>query len=52
MLSVDLEIKLSSITKLLKKELENLSPHGEGNPVPVFATRDVKGRWANTPIRC
>ncbi len=41
-LSVDLEIKLSSITMLLKKELENLSPHGEGNPVPVFATRDVK----------
>jgi single-stranded-DNA-specific exonuclease len=41
-LNIDLEIKLSSISDVLLKELKCLSPHGEGNPVPVFATRDVK----------
>ncbi len=41
-LNIDLEVKLSSISMSLFKELKYLSPHGEGNPVPVFATRDVK----------
>ncbi|MCP4264402.1 MAG: hypothetical protein GY777_02305 [Candidatus Brocadiaceae bacterium] len=41
-LNIDLEVKLSSISKTLFKELKCLFPHGEGNPVPVFATRDVK----------
>jgi single-stranded-DNA-specific exonuclease len=41
-LNIDLEVKLSSISMELFKELKCLSPHGEGNPVPVFATRDVK----------
>ena len=41
-LNIDLEVKLSSISMSLLKELKCLLPHGEGNPVPVFATRDVK----------
>jgi single-stranded-DNA-specific exonuclease len=32
---------LSSISRSLLEELKCLLPHGEGNPVPVFATRDV-----------
>ena len=41
-LNVDLEVKLSSISSSLFKELKCLFPHGEGNQVPVFATRNVK----------
>lgn len=41
-LNVDLEIKLSSISIPLLKELKCLFPHGEGNQIPVFATRNVK----------
>ena len=40
-LNIDIEIKLSSISRSLLEELKCLSPHGEGNPVPIFATRDV-----------
>ena len=41
-LNIDLEVKLSSISSALFKEMKCLFPHGEGNPVPVFATRNVK----------
>ncbi len=41
-LNIDSEIKLSSVSKPLLEELSRLSPHGEGNPIPVFAARDVK----------
>ncbi len=41
-LNIDLEVRLSSISNSLFKELKCLFPHGEGNPVPVFATRNVK----------
>ena len=41
-LNIDSEIKLSSVSRPLLEELNRLSPHGEGNPVPVFAVRDVK----------
>lgn len=41
-LNIDAEIKLSSISKSLLKELDRLSPHGEGNPTPVFVARGVK----------
>ena len=41
-LNIDLEVKLSSISNSLFKEIECLLPHGEGNQVPVFATRNVK----------
>jgi single-stranded-DNA-specific exonuclease len=40
-LNIDIEVKLSSISKSLLEELKCLLPHGEGNPVPVFATRDI-----------
>ncbi len=41
-LNIDLEVKLSSLSSALLKEMKCLFPHGEGNPVPVFATRNVK----------
>ena len=41
-LNIDLEVKLSSISSTFFKEMKCLFPHGEGNPVPVFATRNVK----------
>jgi single-stranded-DNA-specific exonuclease len=41
-LNIDLEVKLSSISGTLFKEMKCLFPHGEGNQVPVFATRNVK----------
>jgi single-stranded-DNA-specific exonuclease len=41
-LDIDLEVKLSSISSTFFKEMKCLFPHGEGNPVPVFATRNVK----------
>lgn len=39
--NIDIEVKLSSISSSLLEELKCLLPHGEGNPVPVFATRDI-----------
>ena len=41
-LNIDLEVKLSSISSAFFKEMKRLFPHGEGNQVPVFATRNVK----------
>ena len=41
-LNIDLDVKLSSISNSLFKEIKSLFPHGEGNQVPVFATRNVK----------
>ncbi len=41
-LNIDLDVRLSSISNSLFKEIECLFPHGEGNPVPVFATRNVR----------
>jgi len=41
-LNIDLDVKLSSISNSLFKEIKALFPHGEGNQVPVFATRNVK----------
>jgi len=41
-LSIDLEVRLSSISNSLFKEIKCLFPHGEGNQIPVFATRNVK----------
>ncbi|MBZ0107679.1 MAG: single-stranded-DNA-specific exonuclease RecJ [Candidatus Scalindua rubra] len=41
-LNIDLEVKLSSISSSLFKEIKCLFPHGEGNPVPIFSTRNVK----------
>lgn len=40
-LNIDIEVKLSSISRSLLEELKCLLPHGEGNPVPVFATRNI-----------
>jgi single-stranded-DNA-specific exonuclease len=40
-LHIDLEIELSALSKAVLHELNRLSPHGEGNPVPVFAARGV-----------
>ncbi|MDR4505389.1 MAG: DHHA1 domain-containing protein [Candidatus Scalindua sp.] len=40
-LHIDLEIELSALSKAVLHELGRLSPHGEGNPVPVFAARGV-----------
>jgi len=40
-LNIDIEVKLSAISRSLLEELKCLLPHGEGNPVPVFATRDI-----------
>jgi single-stranded-DNA-specific exonuclease len=40
-LNIDIEVELSSISRSLLEELKCLLPHGEGNPIPVFATRDV-----------
>ncbi|GAX62808.1 single-stranded DNA-specific exonuclease [Candidatus Scalindua japonica] len=41
-LNIDMEVRLSSISNSLFKEMQCLFPHGEGNQVPVFATRNVK----------
>lgn len=40
-LHIDLEIELSELSKAVLHQLGSLSPHGEGNPVPVFAARGV-----------
>ena len=41
-LKIDLEIDLESLNLGLYRRLANLEPFGEGNPQPVFATRQVK----------
>ena len=40
-LNIDIEVELSSISKSLLDELKCLLPYGEGNPAPIFATRDI-----------
>ncbi len=40
-LHIDLELRLSELSRAVLHELNRLSPHGEGNPVPVFSARDV-----------
>lgn len=41
-LAIDLETPLGSLTHDLVSDLERLHPHGEGNPVPVFAVRGAR----------
>jgi single-stranded-DNA-specific exonuclease len=38
---VDAEVRLPDVTTALLKELETLAPHGNANPVPVFASMGV-----------
>ncbi len=38
----DIEIRLGEITSLFIRELEQLAPHGAGNPRPLFLTRDLR----------
>ena len=40
-LDIDSEIGLSNISDTLVSEIESLSPFGEGNPEPLFLSRDV-----------
>ena len=40
-LNIDIEVELSSISISLLDELKCLLPYGEGNPAPIFATRDI-----------
>ncbi len=41
-LAIDLETPLGELTPELVSDLERLSPHGEGNPVPVFAVKGAR----------
>lgn len=41
-LIIDLELDLEDLTLAFYKELSCLEPFGEGNPQPVFATKNVK----------
>lgn len=38
-LDVDAELSLSSVSIDLVRQVERLGPHGEGNPMPLFASR-------------
>ncbi|MCP5007639.1 MAG: hypothetical protein GY941_27445, partial [Planctomycetes bacterium] len=40
-LYIDLEVELSELSETVLHELRRLSPHGEGNPVPVFVVRGI-----------
>ncbi|MGR3311063.1 MAG: DHHA1 domain-containing protein [Candidatus Brocadiales bacterium] len=42
LLKIDAEVKLRSLTKPLMGEFARLYPHGEGNPLPLFAATNVK----------
>lgn len=42
LLEIDAEVKLSALSKPLISELARLYPHGEGNPLPLFAATNVK----------
>lgn len=48
-LAIDKEILLSEVDTRLMKDLERLSPFGQGNPVPLFSTTNLK--VAGTPQR-
>ncbi len=41
-ISIDAELEPSKITMSLIKELEVLDPHGEGNPSPVFMSKNLR----------
>lgn len=41
-LNIDAEITLSMLSKAVVTELARLSPHGEGNPIPLFAATNLK----------
>jgi single-stranded-DNA-specific exonuclease len=41
-LVADCEVRLKDITHKLLREIEMLRPHGEGNPPPLFVSREVK----------
>ncbi|HHT9126502.1 MAG TPA: single-stranded-DNA-specific exonuclease RecJ [Candidatus Brocadiia bacterium] len=41
-LQIDAEVKLNSLSKPLMDEFARLYPHGEGNPLPLFAATNVK----------
>lgn len=41
-LNIDAEVTLPMLSKALVAELGRLSPHGEGNPMPLFAAVNLK----------
>lgn len=41
-LNIDAEVPLSMLSKAVVTELARLSPHGEGNPLPLFAAKHLK----------
>lgn len=41
-LSIDLDVPLDAVDFELYRWLAHLGPHGEGNPVPVLCSRDVR----------
>lgn len=41
-LKIDCEIHLASISQLLLSEIDKLSPFGEANPAPIFASSNVE----------
>ncbi len=41
-LHIDAEVTLSLLSKAVVTELARLSPHGEGNPTPLFAATNLK----------
>jgi len=41
-LKIDAEVVISDLDNTLFKELQKLEPTGEGNPFPVFITRNLK----------
>lgn len=43
-LKIDLELNFSNLTLSLYDQIRKLAPFGEGNPQPVFATRNI---WIN-----
>ena len=41
-LNIDAEVTLSMLSKALVAELARIAPHGEGNPIPLFAATNLK----------
>lgn len=50
-LNIDAEVTLSMLSKALVTELARLSPHGEGNPIPLFAATNLKNCRTAAPYR-